>query len=76
MCCASLPETVTEKSADAVWKNGKIATTDGPYAETKEQLGGIQILAARDLNHAVQLVSQQPCFKLDLDRLRYGRLRI
>src|SRR6266571_4187702 len=42
------------------WKNGKVATTDGLYAETKEQLGGIQILAARDLNHAVQLVSQQP----------------
>jgi hypothetical protein len=31
------------------WKNGKVATTDGPYAETKEQLGGIQILEARDL---------------------------
>jgi len=30
------------------WKNGKVATTDGPYAETKEQLGGIQILEARD----------------------------
>jgi len=32
----------------------------------KEQLGGIQILEARDLNHAVQLVSQQPCFKFGL----------
>ena len=30
------------------WKNGKVMTTDGPYAETKEQLGGIQILEARD----------------------------
>jgi len=48
------------------WKNGKVATTDGPYAETKEQLGGIQILEARDLNHAVQLVSQQPGFKYGL----------
>ena len=46
--------------------NGKVATTDGPYAETKEQLGGIQILEARDLNHAVQLVSQQPGFKFGL----------
>jgi hypothetical protein len=36
------------------------------YAETKEQLGGIQILEARDLNHAVQLVSQQPGFKFGL----------
>jgi hypothetical protein len=48
------------------WKNGKVATTDGPYAETKEQLGGIQIFEARDLNHAVQLVSQLPGFKYGL----------
>jgi hypothetical protein len=42
------------------WKNGKVATTDGPYAETKEQIGGIGILEARDMNHAVQLISQHP----------------
>ncbi len=48
------------------WKNGKVATTDGPYAETKEQLGGIQILEARDLNHAIQLISQLPGFKFGL----------
>jgi hypothetical protein len=41
-------------------KNGKVATTDGPFAETKEQLGGILILKARDMNHAVQLMSQHP----------------
>ncbi|HYK92065.1 MAG TPA: YciI family protein [Acidobacteriota bacterium] len=52
-----------ETALTLYWKNGKVATTDGPYAETKEQLGGIQILEARDLNHAVQLVSQQPGFK-------------
>jgi hypothetical protein len=42
------------------WKNGKVAVTDGPYAETKEQLGGILVLEARDLNHAIQLISQHP----------------
>ena len=42
------------------YKNGKVATTDGPYAETKEQLGGILILEARDMNHAVQLMAQHP----------------
>jgi hypothetical protein len=47
-------------------KNGKVATTDGPYAETKEQLGGLTILEARDLNHAMQLVSQLPGFKYGL----------
>ena len=55
-----------ETALTLYWKNGKVATTDGPYAETKEQLGGIQILEALDLNHAVQLVSQQPGFKFGL----------
>jgi hypothetical protein len=45
------------------WKNGKVAVTDGSYAETKEQLGGILVLEARDLNHAVQLMSQHPGVK-------------
>ena len=43
-----------------------MATTDGPYAETKEQLGGIQILEARVLNHVIQLISQVPGFKYGL----------
>jgi hypothetical protein len=46
-------------------KNGKVTVTDGPYAETKEQLGGIQVLEARDLNHAIQLISQSPGVKLN-----------
>lgn len=45
------------------WKNGKVSITDGPYAETKEQLGGILILEARDLNHAIQLMSKHPGVK-------------
>lgn len=40
--------------------NGRIVVTDGPFAETKEQLGGIMILEARDLNHAVELISKHP----------------
>jgi hypothetical protein len=48
------------------WKNGQVATTDGSYAETKEQLGGLTILEARDLNHAIQLVSELPGFKYGL----------
>ena len=46
------------------WQNGKVAVTDSPYAETKEQLGGIQVLEARDLNHAIQLISQSPGLRL------------
>jgi hypothetical protein len=48
-------------------KNGKVVTTDGPYAETKEQLGGILVLEARDMNHAVQLIGQHPA-------LTYGNI--
>src|SRR4249919_3322855 len=62
---AEVPLQAPETALTLYWKNGKVATTDGPYAETKEQLGGIQILEARDLNHAIQLVSQSPGLKLN-----------
>lgn len=45
------------------WKNGKVSVTDGPYAETKEQLGGILVLEARDLKHAIELMSKHPGVK-------------
>ena len=57
---AEVPLQPPETALTLYWKNGKVATTDGPYAETKEQLGGILILEARDMNHAVQLMSQHP----------------
>ena len=41
-------------------KDGEVEVTDGPYAETKETLGGILLLEARDLNHAVALMSKHP----------------
>ena len=56
-----------ETALTLYWKNGKVATTDGPYAETKEQLGGILVLEARDMNHAVQLMTQHPA-------LTYGNI--
>jgi hypothetical protein len=46
------------------FKNGKVAITDGPFAETKEQLGGIMILEAKDLNHAIQLMSRHPSIRM------------
>src|SRR5262245_17798384 len=55
-----------QSSANATtlrWKNGKVSITDGPYAETKEQLGGILVLEASDLNHAIQLMSKHPGVK-------------
>lgn len=45
------------------WKNGKVSITDGPFTETKEQLGGILVLEAKDLKHAIQLISKHPGLK-------------
>ena len=42
------------------WRNGKLSATDGPFAETKEQLAGYCLLEARDLNEAMQLASKLP----------------
>lgn len=46
------------------YKSGKVAVTDGPFAETKEQLGGIMVLEARDLNDAIQLMSKHPSVRM------------
>lgn len=42
------------------FRDGAVQATDGPYAETKEQIGGILILEARDLNEAIQIMSRHP----------------
>jgi hypothetical protein len=41
-------------------RNGKTSVTDGPFAETKEQLAGFYMIAARDLNEAIQIASKIP----------------
>src|ERR671921_2395153 len=41
-------------------RNGKLSTTDGPFAETKEQLGGYYLIEARDLNEAIQVAAKIP----------------
>jgi hypothetical protein len=41
-------------------RNGKVSTTDGPFAETKEQLGGYFLIEARDLNDAIHVASRIP----------------
>jgi hypothetical protein len=43
--------------------DGKVMVTDGPYAETREQIGGILFLEARDLQHAIELMSRHPGVK-------------
>ncbi len=41
-------------------RNGKVSTTDGPFAETKEQLGGFYLIEAKDLNDAIQVAARIP----------------
>lgn len=45
-------------------RNGKISTTDGPFAETKEQLGGFYLITAKDLNDAIQVASRIPTVRV------------
>jgi hypothetical protein len=41
-------------------RNGKLSVTDGPFAETKEQLAGFYLIDARDLNEAIQVAAKIP----------------
>ena len=50
------PETATTVRV----RNGRVSTTDGPYAETKEQAGGFYVIEARDLNDALRMASRIP----------------
>jgi hypothetical protein len=45
-------------------RNGKLSTTDGPFAETKEQMGGFYLIEAKDLNDAIQVASRIPSARL------------
>jgi len=45
-------------------QKGKVTITDGPFTETKEVLGGLLFLEARDLDHAIQLLSNHPGMKM------------
>ncbi|HEX5069227.1 MAG TPA: YciI family protein [Vicinamibacterales bacterium] len=45
-------------------RNGKISSTDGPFAETKEQLGGYYLINAKDLNDAIQIASKIPSSRI------------
>ncbi len=45
-------------------KDGEVQVTDGPFVETKETLGGILLVEARDLNHAIALMSKHPAARM------------
>jgi len=45
-------------------RNGKVSTTDGPFAETQEQLGGYYLIEAKDLNDAIQVAQKIPSSRI------------
>src|SRR5579864_5191260 len=51
-------------------KDGEVQVTDGPYVETKETLGGILLLEARDLNHSIALLSKHPGVRITTSEIR------
>jgi len=51
-------------------RDGRISTTDGPFAETKEQLGGFMLIEARDLNDAIRVASRIPPGRLGCIEVR------
>ena len=51
-------------------RGGKMSTTDGPFAETKEQLGGYYLIEAKDLNDALQVAAKIPSAKLGTVEVR------
>jgi hypothetical protein len=57
---AAEPLHPVETAATVRMRNGKMSVTDGPFAETKEQLTGFYLVEARDLNEAIQIASRIP----------------
>lgn len=51
-------------------RQGRVSTVDGPYAETKEQLGGYYLIEARDLNEAIQVAARIPGARLGCVEVR------
>ena len=51
-------------------RNGKLSATDGPFAETKEQLGGYYLIDAKDLNDAIQVAAKIPSARVGTIEVR------
>ena len=51
-------------------RDGKLSTTDGPFIETKEQLGGYYLIEAKDLNEAIQIAGRIPGAKVGAIEVR------
>ena len=81
ICAEKVMEQMSETDAEqhyeeyaqftrSIRESGKITTTDGPFAETKEQIGGYYVIEARDLNEAIQVASRIPGARLGCVEIR------
>lgn len=59
-CLASEALQSVQTATTVRMRNGKLSVTDGPFAETKEQLAGFYMIEARDLNEAIQIAAEIP----------------
>jgi hypothetical protein len=60
----------TRSATTLRWQNAKVSITDGPFTETKEQLGGFGVFEATDPSHAIQLMSNHPAVKTGILEIR------
>ncbi|MGE0500276.1 MAG: YciI family protein [Rhizobiaceae bacterium] len=55
-------------------RQGRLSTTDGPFAETKEHLSGFVVIEARDLNDAIRIAAEMPLSRMGTIEVRPVRL--
>ncbi|MBI2429608.1 MAG: YciI family protein [Ignavibacteriales bacterium] len=67
---AAEPLQSVNNAASVRVRNGKISVTDGPFAETKETLGGFFLIEAKDLNDAIKIASKWPSARLGTIEVR------
>ena len=69
-CIASEALQLVTTATTVRMRNGRMSITDGPFAETKEQLAGFYMIEARDLNEAIQIASRIPPARLGSIEIR------
>lgn len=69
-CLASEALQSVQTATSVRVRNGKVSITDGPFAETKEQLAGFYMIEARDLNEAIQIAAKIPPARLGCVEVR------
>ena len=73
---AEVPLQPPETALTLYWKNGKVATTDGPMRKPRNSLAAFRSLRRETSIMSFSLSHSNQVLSMDLDRLRYGRLRI